>query len=228
MNMRAGRIGRVAALAACVDLAAATAGEAQTAVPAPGVEIAVTGLIVGPISIGSGVASLTRPDGSPLTIFEAETDLRSAGVEFHLGWNVTPSLGLEATGGWARPSAETRIDEDIELADGGIAKNRWDQVTAEASLLWTFAKRGALSAFLRGGGGWARDFAGGATLVEDAGIASLGGGVKYWWRTRSVSREGRLGFRVDGRAVVRSRELSFATRGPTVAPALSAGLILGF
>jgi hypothetical protein len=64
--------------------------------------------------------------------------------------------------------------------------------------------------------------------VEDAGIASLGGGVKYWWRTRSVSREGRLGFRVDGRAVVRSRELSFATRGPTVAPALSAGLILGF
>ena len=228
MSVLASRVCGVAVLVACAVLCAATGAKAQALVPAPDVEIAVTGLIVGPISLGSGVASLTRPDGSPLTIFKADSDVRSAGVELHLLWNVTPSFGLEGTGGWARPSVETRIDEDIESADEVIARNRWDRVTAEASLLWTFAKRGALSAFLRGGGGWARELAEGATLVEDAAIASVGAGVKYWWRTRPVNREGRVGFRIDGRVVVRSGGLSFETRGPTFAPALSAGLILGF
>ena len=174
------------------------------------------------------MASLTRPDGSPLTIFKAETELRSAGVELHLGWNVTPSFAVEGTGGWARPSVETRIDEDIESADGVIAKDRWDRISVEASLVWTFARRGRLSWFLRGGGGWARELAAEAALVEDATVASAGAGMKYWFRHRPSNREGRVGLRIDGRAVVRSRGLSFETRGPTLAPALSAGLILGF
>ena len=199
--------------------------------PAPGStrEFTVGGLWLGPASFGSASADLLRPDGTPLTVFEAENSLGPGiGLQAGMAFRLTPSVWTEITAGWSRASLRTTITGDVENADVEPIRARVMRVSLEASALWYVHPRGSTSWFVRGGGGWAKELAEGNALAEDAFSATGGAGVRHWWREGRRSKVQRMGLRIEFRADLRSGGITLGGSGLRLSPGAAGHVVLGF
>lgn len=211
---------------------APSSAQRSTATAAPrdhGLELTIGGAWVGGVSFGSTDANLQTPTGSSLTLFSTSSELGAGGgLEAHLGFHVTRKLGVEVSGTWTSAEARTSISSDFEGAEPITATVGTSHFTLEGSALWTITRRGKAEWFVRGGFGWLRDLDESSVLVDDGTIATIGGGVKYWWREQPRGALRKLGLRVEARAAIRSSGISLDDRSTHVQPVLAGGLIIGF
>jgi hypothetical protein len=204
----------------------------QPAAAAPSrhpVELAVGGFTFGETSFGSIDAQLIGSNGSPVTLFRADSALRPGfGFDAHLGIGLSPAVAIEGSGSWTRADFRTRVTDDLEGVGETVVKERLTRYAVEGAVLWMFARGTRTAWFVRGSAGWMRDLTGNDSLVEDGLAGSVGGGMKYLWNTRGGFRV--AGFRVEGRALLHKRGLVL---GPDreklrVTPAAAGSLIIGF
>lgn len=232
-------LGRVLARTSHIALAAVVAvlavpASARAQSPAPPnpqtrFEFGIAGVHMGGMTLSSSDANLVRPDGTPLTLFQTVNRLSGAtGVELAVAVRVAGRLGAEVSGDWTRTNLESAISGDFEGASPVTAKAAVARVTVEASAVWRLFSFGSADVFVRAGGGWLRDLASNNRVHEDGSVANAGIGMKYWWKQRPSGRFKRLGLRVDGRAFVRSKGISIGAGKTHVAPAVSAGALIGF
>jgi opacity protein-like surface antigen len=237
--MTSARLVRITAVAFLLAVSASPAwaqASAQTARPpqrpprvGTRVEIAAQATWTGPISFGQASQTLTRPDGTNLVVFNTDSRLAPGyGVGADLGILIGKKLVAEMSGSWNRATLETRITGDVESADPITATASMDRFTIEGGGLWTIARRGRASFFVRGSAGWMREVAETSALVEDGIVAHAGGGMKYWWRDRPRGTLRRFGVRIEARAQIRSSGLTLGEPATTIAPVISGGLVFGF
>jgi len=230
MSMRAGLISILGAAAILgATTAAAFAQTAPVQLPAKHpIELAVGGLVTGETSFGTKTAELIGPDGRPVTLFETDNALRPGfGLEAHLGVGLGRAFFVEASGGWSQADFRTRISNDIEAVPDTNLKETRTRFAIEGAALWMFANQGKVRWFVRGSAGCARDLTGNDSLVEDAIVGSVGGGMKYLWNP--AARGFRIaGFRVEGRALMQKRGLTIGEDRLRVTPAAAGSLIIAF
>jgi hypothetical protein len=209
-------------------LALPAPADAQPAPRPPRAELALGGLFMGSMPIDDVAATYTRPDGGTLPLFTTDVSFDVGyGLEAQLGRRLGDRWAVELGGGWTRTAVRTRVSGDFEGAPGATATEDVSRFSVEGSALWTVAGSRDRSVFVRIGGGWMRELAGGGVLSEDGVIGSVGAGVKYWWR-QSTPGSGRWGVRLDGRAVLRSPGIDLGPNRIRVAPAASASVLFGF
>ena len=230
MSMRAGLIGilgAAAVLGATTAAAFAQTAPVQLPVKHP-IELAVGGLVSGETSFGTKTAELIGPDGRPVPFFKTDSALRPGfGLEAHLGVGLSRSFFVEASGSWSQADFRTRITDDIEGVPDTNLKETRTRFAIEGAALWMFANQGKVRWFVRGSAGWARDLTGNDSLVEDAIVGSVGGGMKYLWNP--AARGFRIaGFRVEGRALMQKRGLTIGEDRLRVTPAAAGSLIIAF
>ena len=224
--MTARRIGIQAALLA-VALAHPDAVEAQTGLR--GYELSAGVVILGTMPISSSDATHTRPGGGRLLIFNSDVSLGAGpGIEVHFGRPAGSRLAFEATGTWSFTTIRTEVSADIEGAPAATVTEDLGRFSVEGSALWRLAGGAKRALHLRGGAGWMRELAAGATLAGNGVVGNVGATVKYWWGASSSVSRRRLGLRLDGRAVLRSGGVDLGANGVQVAPAASADLMIGF
>jgi hypothetical protein len=221
-----------AARAVVLMLLAGGVAEAQSTPQGPAsdrrLELSAGVMLTGPVGLGTSTASLVAPDGSAFTLFHTESRLAAgAGVEVHLGYRLTSKLTAEASGSWNRVGFRTAVSGDAEGIPDATLQLSASRFSVEGSATWILARRNKMDFFARGGGGWMRELAEGNSLYEDAGIGSVGGGMKYWLKERTSGRIRRLGLRFEGRALVRSKGLTLGGRSTKVVPVFCGSLILG-
>jgi hypothetical protein len=205
------------------------AAGAQQPSPQPRVQLAVGGVFTGPMPLGATSADLTRPDGSPLPLFETDVSLRPGpGAEAHLTRLLGTRWAAELSGTWTATTIRTRISSDFESVPATTLTERLSRFAVEGSLLWHLARTADRTVFLRAGGGWMREVAGSATFSDDGLVGSVGAGVRYWWRRSTPGGGRRWGVRLDGRAVLRARGVDLGAETVRVAPAAAADLLFGF
>ncbi|HUL74277.1 MAG TPA: hypothetical protein VLT86_14320 [Vicinamibacterales bacterium] len=232
VHWRRAALGILLAAALAPDARAQTpAAAARPAAPRAdrGIDVTVGGAWTGGTSFGSSNATLQAPDGSSLTLFTTSSELGAgSGFELHLGFRVTKTLNVEASGSWSRAELRTAVTSDFEDAAPVTATNRVSRFTLEGSALWTVLARGRARWFVRGGVGWQRELDETQVLTDDGTIANLGGGVKYWWRQHGRGVFGNLGFRAEARAAFRSSGLSLDQKQTRVSPVIAGGVMFGF
>ncbi|MFI5177233.1 MAG: hypothetical protein ACHQO8_01630 [Vicinamibacterales bacterium] len=234
MTRRGRRLGIALALMALVFARGSNAAAQTRPAGAPpsgdrGIELTIGGAGIGGTSFGSSDANLQAPDGSVLTLFTTSSELGAGGgVEAHLGVRLTKKLGVEASGTWSRADLRTSITSDFEGASPVTATNRVSRFTLEGSALWTVLARGRARWFVRGGVGWLRELDETKVLIEDGTIATVGGGVKYWWRQHGRGLLGNMGVRAEARASFRSAGIALDQKQSRVSPVIAGGVIFGF
>jgi hypothetical protein len=221
---------RCARAAALLVLSTVVASAPAAAQSSPGrYELSIGAVMMGPMPIGERDATLTRPTGAPLVLFNSDITVGAGpGAEIHFGRGLGPRLALEATGTWAFTKIHTRASSDFENATEATLTEDLSRFSIEGSALWRVAGGAARALLLRGGAGWMRELTPGATLAENGVIGNVGAAVKYWWGTSSSTRGRRLGLRLDGRAVLRAGGIDLGAEGVRVAPAAAADLMFGF
>ena len=223
----AGLTSRLTYYALLVLLLLASPVAAQTGLS--GYELSVGALVMGTMPMGESDASLTRPDGRPLLVFNNDVSLGPGpGAEVHFGRSVGSRLAFEATGTWTFTRIRAKVSTDIEGAPDATLTEDLSRFSVEGSALWRLAGDGRRAFYLRGGAGWMRELTGGATLAESGVIGNVGAAMKYWWGASTSAHRRRLGLRLDGRAVLRSGGVDLGVGGVRLAPAVSADLMIGF
>jgi hypothetical protein len=192
-------------------------------------ELAVGAVVVGTMSLGASTADLVQSNGGTLTLFRAESRLSvRPGAEIHIGAPLTSRWFAEATGTWTHGDVRTHVDSDIEGVAATTITTSLSRFSIEGSALFTLLGDDRRSLFIRGGGGWMRELAGGGTFSEDGVIGNAGAGIKYWTRARSAAGGRRYGLRVDGRVVLRAKQHALGADTLRIAPSASADLMVGF
>ena len=225
------------AIAVWLGLGAAATATAQTR-PAPttkkpgpsrAFELVVGGVFTSSLTMGSADANLLRPDGSNLALFRTENSFGpGAGLELNLGFRVSRTVRVEASGTWMRVSARTRVSDDFESAPDQTISSPVDRLALEGAGLWFFRDRGKTAWFVRGSAGWMREFAGGYTLSKNGTIGSGGVGLRHWFRGGTKGRLKRLGVRAEFRGVFRSGGLSLGDSGARIGAAGLGHVVFGF
>ena len=216
-------------MAACVAMTG-LAASAQTRAPRPPrMEFSAAVLWTGSVSYGSRSANETRPDGSLLPLFSTTSKLSAGtGLEGRLAARLGGHVQAELTGTWSLADLQTTATGDFENAASTTSTLGVSVFTVEGAALWLFPRVGKLQPFVRGGGGWLRELTSDRALTGDGTVANAGAGVKYFWYERSRGFVKRFGLRSDLRLVWRSGGLSLGTKANLLAPAVTAGVIIGF
>ncbi len=208
---------------------------AQTSSPAPrpardkGIEIAISAVWMGSVSFGSADANIQTNSGTPLTLFQTSSrESAGTGVEANVGFRITRRLAAEVGGSWVTSEIRTSLSGDFEGADPITATVGVTHFTVEGSALWTLIDRRRTKVFVRGGVGWMRDLDESSILLVDGTVATIGGGMKYWWRDQPRGAFRKLGLRVEARAAIRSAGIALDDRSRRVSPVVAGGLIIGF
>ena len=219
-----------AILALAGDVQAQTARTQKPAAPARAKELAIGGVVAGPMSVGSASAELLGGSGQPsVTLFDVENRLATGfGIEMNIGAQLRRSVWLEVSGGWTRSEVRSLITDDFEDAPDETISAPMSRFVVEGALLRYFRQRGASALFLRVSGGWMRETAGGNTLTADGAIAGAGLGFRHWWRMAGKGSMKRLGLRIEGRATIRHRGISLGEGGLRLGPAGTAHLVFGY
>lgn len=224
---RASGIG-IAVFLLCIGASPALA-QAPPAAPGRPIELGLGGSLIAPSSVGSTSATLLTPSGGTLKLFDVESRFGVGyGVDATLGFRVARAVWVEASGGWSRATARSRISGDVEAAPATTATEPVSRVSGEGALVWYFADRGSTSWFIRGSGGWMRELVGGNSLVEDGFLGSAGAGLRRWWRENGKGSLKRMGLRVEGRLLLRSSGVAFGEKSLQIAPAASGLIVFGF
>ena len=193
------------------------------------IDFSLGGSLIAPVGVGSSSATLITPSGGELTLFDVESRFGpGVGAEATLGVPVSGAFWIEASGGWSRVTARSRISDDVELAPALTLTETIMRVSGEGALMWYFSNRGPTSWFARGSGGWMREITGGNTVVEDGWLGSGGVGVRHWWRENGTGALKRMGLRAEGRVLLRTSGVAFGSRSLRIAPAASAFVVFGF
>jgi hypothetical protein len=201
------------------------AGEAP--VPAR-VQLAIAGLVTGPMRLGSANANLVQPDGSPLPLFATESRFGVGfGTEVHVLTHVSPRAAVEATGSWQRVEAQTAVSQDFEDVASVTIRERLSRFSAEGSFLWSARAATRSELFFRAGGGWMQEVVGVGPSMQRGLVAHIGAGVKYWSFARPSGARGRVGLRIEGRLAMRSGGFILGSDALRLAPVISGGLIVG-
>jgi hypothetical protein len=224
----------------CISLAMAvlltamhvTAASAQSGTAVPGrLEFDGGVLWMGAQSLGSRDATLTTGTGSTLRLFGTTSDLGAvAGVEGLVGVKVTRAMEVHAAGSYATPQLSTRVSNDTENAAAATAIESVRQYTIGGGLIWYAPLRRStsrLKPFVGGEVAYLRQLHEGSTLVATGQSYSVGGGAKLLLAVRTRKRAKALGFRFDGRVVVRTKGITFDGRR-SIAPAAGASLFVRF
>jgi hypothetical protein len=216
-------------LALCVLFAASGAARAQTPrAKGPRIELGVGAVWTRGASFGSSNANEIAPNGTNVALFDTSNSLTAAtGVEAQLGFRVTSRFWVEASGSWSHVQLVTRESADFEGQGALTLAAPASQFTAEGSALWCFKRRRRVEPFVRVGVGWMRDLTSDTVLATDGLIATVGGGMKYWWREPDRGWLRRIGLRADVRAVLRTG-LSLTDRRRMVSPAVCGSAVIGF
>ena len=212
--------------------AAGGSASAQTAParrPSHALEVGASALWVGSTDFGSATASLIKPDGSNLNLFQTTSTLGAGtGLEVNVGLPITRSLSAEASAAWARADLRSSVSADFEDAASLTVTERLSRVTVEGAALWTVFERGHTSVFARGSVGWMREIVGDGSLFDDGVVASAGGGVKYWFHDRRAGKGRRLGLRADARVSGRSSAITLGNQSRRFSPVIAGGIVFGF
>ena len=177
-------------------------------------------------------ADETAPDGGAFRLFRSRGSLGPGlGIDARVGVMITPRLQLGGSGSYGKPSLEARITGDVEGIPDVTLKQKLNEWTIEGSVVSPLRRLGFGAAgavpFVSAGVGYVRQLHEGATLVATGLTYHVGGGVTYPLLRRNTGRLRTAGLRLDGRAVVRSREVS-ADDHSHVAPGLGASMFFRF
>jgi len=229
---------RAPAISALVALlGGATAGYAQDAAPRPrSLELSASGLMLGGVDFGNRNATLTANDpGNPdFILFATSSKIKpGAGLDARLTFNVTRTFGLEGVVTWTRQTAETEVTSDAEeVPNTTVTEDLSTYFVEGAAVLHlrglTFA-HGRGMPFIFGGGGYLRQLDGDSILVDTGSVFHAGGGVKYFFSSRTSGFIRGIGVRADGRYYLRSGGLELErekTRRPTWG--IAGGLVVRF
>lgn len=225
-------LGCVAAIIGALCASAAGAQAQPSGGSAPGrLEVSFGGVWAGGHALGDGDASETTGAGSAFRIFSAASDLGSgAGIEGRIAVRVLRSLEAAVSSSYATPQLTVAISNDIENAPAVTARDRIQQITVGASVLWYLpakGRTGRLAPFVAGGAGYLRQTHEAGTLIETGRYYEAGGGVKYLLFEHPRSRVKALGARIDLRALLRTRGVAFDDR-LHAAPSLGAAIFARF
>jgi hypothetical protein len=156
---------------------------------------------IGGTDLGNRAADETRNPGTgtgPFPLFQSSSEIASAtGIAGRIGFHVSRSIAIEATGRLARPDVSTRLTADAESADSITAEERLTSLVIDGSVVYhldalAFAGGRAVP-FATGGLGYLRELHDGNELIETGKTFHAGGGLKYWFGS-GVSG---FGFRAD-------------------------------
>jgi hypothetical protein len=225
------RLGVVAVLLLIAAGHASTAA-AQPASAIPGrLELGAGLLWMGAQPLGSRDANLTTGTGSTLRLFSSTSDLRPvAGFEGRVGVKLTRAIEVEVLASYARPQLRTRVSDDTENSAGATVTESVQQYNIGAGVIWyALAPRSGRRAlpFITAGGSYLRQLHEAATLVATGQTYYAGGGAKLLFASRPRKALKVVGIRLDARAVVRTKGITFDGRR-SVSPAFGASLFTRF
>ena len=194
-------------------------------------ELAAGLLWAGGQPLGSRDANLTTGTGSTLRLFSSTSELAAAaGFEAHVGVRVTRAFDVEASASYATPELRTRVSNDVENSAGATLSESVKQYTVGAGVLWYVPLRKSSSRvrpFVIGGAAYLRQLHEAATLVATGQTYHLGGGAKVLLASRLRKTIKAVGVRLDARAIVRTRGITFDGRR-SISPAAGASLFVRF
>jgi hypothetical protein len=216
-------------------VATATPLQAQTAEGRPlrRPEITVGGGWLGGASLGSADASLRANDQAvtPFRIFSTGSDFGAAPALFvQAGLGLTLRLAVEGGLTWSRPEIRTTVGDDIEGAASLTVAEQVSQYFIDATLIVMLDELrigGRTVPFAAAGGGYLRQLHEGGSAVDQGQVYHVGGGVKYWLRTRGAGRIRATGLRGDVRAYFTRGGVSYG-EGPGPQAAVSGSFFLNF
>ena len=212
----------------------ATAVSAQSGTAVPGrLEFDSGVLWMGAQSLGSRDANLTTGTGSTLRLFSSTSELGAvAGFEGRVAVKVTGTLDAHASMSYAKPQLTTRVTNDTENSTGATTSESVQQYLVGGGIVWYVAPRGSGSGirpFIGAGAAYLRQLHEGATLVATGQSYDVGGGVKVLFAARTAPRQRMkaAGVRLDARAIVRTKGVTF-DGSRSIAPAAGASLFVRF
>jgi hypothetical protein len=224
-----------------LGLPAAARAQGGGAGRAHSLELAASVLWFSSSSLGARDANLTSNDaaGSPYPYFTASAEARrTAAFEVRASYNVTGLVAVEGGLTYRRPEIDFTIARDAEGAAGFTAPGETtSEFVVDASVVAYLSRsgfaRGRGRPFVEAGAGYLRELHGQASAT--AGYAALdtgqvyhvGGGVKYFFRSRRTGLVKAYGLRVAGRYSRRSGGFTFDGRRPGTVAA-GAGLVVAF
>jgi hypothetical protein len=193
------------------------------------VEVSAGAALGGASPLGSAAADLIRPNGSTLTLFRTDSRFGAGvGGEVSVTGFLSRRFGLEASGSLVRQQVRTRVTDDVERTADVTLSVPISRVLVEGAAIVALVHRPRADVYLRAGGGWMQELADSATLAETGSTATIGVGMKYWWRNPPFGRGTRMGVRLDGRVLARSRGVSFGPGTWQFGPTGTAGVVFGF
>jgi hypothetical protein len=224
------RRGRLAA-GLLVVLAMPAQSWAQTQAPQPPRtpwELAVGGVMITPLSLGTVDANLQDGSGNPVTLFRARNDAGLGfGLEANIGAPVSPRVDVEFSGGWSRFDVRSAISDDFEDVPDVTLTETLTRFSVEGAVLYRFAGSGRTAWFVRGGGGWLRELSSDAALASDGLLVNAGVGVKYWARTNAAG-QGRFGIRAEFRVLTRTGGIDIDDRSFRMWPVAAGSVVFKF
>jgi hypothetical protein len=194
-------------------------------------ELAAGLLWVGGQPLGSRDANLTTGTGGTLRLFSSTSELAAAaGFEARVGVRVTRAFDVEASASYGTPELRTRVSNDLENTTGATASESVKQYTVGAGVLWYAPSRKSslrVRPFVIGGAAYLRQLHEAATLVVTGQTYHVGGGAKLLLASRTRKTIKAVGVRLDARAIVRTKGITFDGRR-SISPAAGASLFVRF
>jgi len=225
---------RVVAVLLLVTAMHAATAVAQPASAMPGrLELAAGLLWSGAQGLGSRDANLTTGTGATLRVFSSTSDLLAvAGVEARAGAKVGRAIEVEALASYASPQLRTRVSNDTENSTGATITERLQQYNVGAGVVWYLPSRRSgsrVKPFATAGASYLRQLHEAATLAATGQTYHVGGGAKILLASRTRKGKGwkAVGVRLDARAVVRTKGITFDGRR-SISPAAGASLFARF
>jgi hypothetical protein len=221
---------RNAFLAAAVVLLHVAPVWAQAAAPASRVEIGIGLSWIGGQPLGDATANETTAAAGARPLFTLSSELAAgSGVGARAGVRLTRSLVVEAEGSYTKPQVRIALSGDAESAAAVTAVETVEQFSAGAGVLWYLPTRrmARVAPFVTAGGGYLRQLHEQATLVETGRFYEFGGGASLLLVTGRHFHTKGMGARVDVRAMIRSKGITFDA-GSTTSPAAGVSAFLRF
>jgi hypothetical protein len=224
------RRARIAAVLAGIVLLPAWPVSAQTAVLSSRLELGAGVLWMGQQALGDTTVTETTSTGGTRTLFTASSELAAAaGFAGRVGVRLTRSLVAEFEGAYLKPQLRIALANDVEDAASTTATETVEQFTVGGGALWYLPGVGTrrVAPFATVGGGYLRQLHEQETFVETGSFFQFGGGASILLVTGRHWHSTGIGARVDARAVIRAKGVSF-DGGSTTSPAVGVSAFVRF
>jgi len=180
------------------------------------------------VSLAGRNANETTPTGGQFRLFTTSTTLAGAtSLDARFGVRLTRRLRGLVSGSYGRPTLRIGVADDVENASSVTATERIQQFAVRGGASWSVLTGARFAPFAAAEIGYLRELHDAQTLVQTAPFVEIGGGGSYPFRSPGTGPFGRIGARVDARAVLRSKGAAL-DGGVHAFPAFSVGLYLGF